>query len=157
MSLESLMGNDNTSGIDPNRLDNRGNWLNAPVEFDPERRADDGEFMKALAVALELFPPNQRAVVMLRDMEGLTTQEVDELVTSFLEGELPFWTSMRIRAHIMMCPPCRTWMRQIKHTAKVTGAIPPLDMPQDVENSMMHLLAHMDWSQTEADEVSKTT
>ena len=78
MSLESLMGEDNNSGIDPNRFDNRGNWLNAPVEFDPERRADDAQFMQALATALEALPPNQRAVVMMRDMEGLTTQEVAE-------------------------------------------------------------------------------
>ena len=83
-------------------------------------------------------------------------EELNKLVTSFLEGELPFWTSLGIRAHIMMCPPCRTWIRQIKQTAKITGAIPPLDMPQDVEDSMMHLLEHMDWSAAEADEAPET-
>ena len=78
MSLEALMGDDNSSGLDPERFDSRGSWLNPPVEFDPARAADDAQFVKALAIEMEKLPPAQKAVVMMRDVEGLTTQEVAE-------------------------------------------------------------------------------
>lgn len=78
VSLEALLGDDNSSGVDPNRFDNRGQWLQAPVDFDPERRANDAQFLRALGAELDRLPAPQRAVVMMRDVEGLSTTEVSE-------------------------------------------------------------------------------
>ncbi len=78
VSLEALLGEDNNSGIDPGRFDNRGQWMNPPAEFDPARMADDAQFLRALAAELDRLPPGQRTVVMMRDVEGLSTQEVAE-------------------------------------------------------------------------------
>jgi RNA polymerase sigma-70 factor (ECF subfamily) len=78
ISLEAILGDDNSSGLDPSRFDSRGAWLNPPVDFDPERCADDTQFLAALSVELEKLPPSQKAVVMMRDVEGLSTQEVAE-------------------------------------------------------------------------------
>lgn len=76
VSLDALLGDNAGAGIDPTRFDNRGNWLNEPAEFDPVRATDNAEFLAALAVELDALPVQQRAVVMMRDVEGLTTQEV---------------------------------------------------------------------------------
>ncbi|MFT7624899.1 MAG: RNA polymerase sigma-70 factor (ECF subfamily) [Myxococcota bacterium] len=78
VSLDALLGDDNSSGIDPSRFDRRGNWMNPPAEFDPMRAADDKRFLEALAEELDRLPAAQRTVVMLRDVEGLSTQEVAE-------------------------------------------------------------------------------
>ena len=78
VSLDALLGDDNTSGLDPSRFTNRGSWANPPAEFDPARAADDAQFLAALSTELDELPPAQRAVVMMRDVEGLSTQEVSE-------------------------------------------------------------------------------
>ncbi|MEH3034070.1 MAG: sigma-70 family RNA polymerase sigma factor [Aeromicrobium erythreum] len=43
---------------------------------DPERDAIDGELVRALEAALEELPPSQRAAWLLREIEGLSYDEV---------------------------------------------------------------------------------
>ena len=46
----------------------------------PETRAADQEIANALASALDALPEDQREVVLLRDVEGLTTPEAAEVL-----------------------------------------------------------------------------
>jgi len=59
--------------VDASRFDRNGMWASPPRawdEDDPEKRLLRAEAMAVLARALELLPPAQRAVVVLRDVEG---------------------------------------------------------------------------------------
>lgn len=61
------------------RFKSSGHWANPPNSFgedDPERLALRGEILVALRDAIEALPPNQRLVVTLRDVEGLESDEV---------------------------------------------------------------------------------
>jgi RNA polymerase sigma-70 factor (ECF subfamily) len=46
----------------------------------PEARALDREFEQTLERALDRLPPEWRAAVVLRDIEGLSTKEAAEVV-----------------------------------------------------------------------------
>lgn len=65
--------------VDPSRFTDKGRWSLPPrrwEERDPERLATQGETMQVLRRAIEALPPNQRAVVVLRDIEGLDSSDV---------------------------------------------------------------------------------
>jgi RNA polymerase sigma-70 factor (ECF subfamily) len=54
--------------------------LPEPPETGPEARALAGEFERQLDAALDQLPPEWRAAVVLRDVEGLSTQDAAEVV-----------------------------------------------------------------------------
>jgi RNA polymerase sigma-70 factor (ECF subfamily) len=71
--------------VDPDRFQSAGgdfphNWTpaGAPVPWEPgpEQSAVAGEIRRLLAAALEDLPDRQRAVVTLRDVHGLSSEEV---------------------------------------------------------------------------------
>ena len=53
--------------------------LPAPLESGPEARALAGEFERTLDAALGQLPPEWRAAVVLRDIEGLSTRDAAEI------------------------------------------------------------------------------
>lgn len=64
--------------LDPSNFDGTGAWLH-PVEPWTERsdeRLDAARWMPAMRAALEELPERQRQVVVLRDVEGLSGDEV---------------------------------------------------------------------------------
>jgi RNA polymerase sigma-70 factor (ECF subfamily) len=71
-------------------------------ERGPEARTIDREFERILEEALERLPPEWRAAVVLRDIEGLSTQEAAEVVGV---GQPAFKSRlhrgrMQLRAHL---------------------------------------------------------
>jgi RNA polymerase sigma-70 factor (ECF subfamily) len=65
-------------GVDPSRFDGRGHWTRPPgpwEEISPERLAGDRELVKHIGEALDHLPPAQRAVVLLRDVEGISSED----------------------------------------------------------------------------------
>ncbi len=68
--------------VDPIRFDTNGQWAD-PVERwteDSEDRLEAATWGPALQSGLEDLPPRQRQVVVLRDMEGLSGDEVCDLL-----------------------------------------------------------------------------
>jgi RNA polymerase sigma-70 factor, ECF subfamily len=63
---------------DPDALDPVA-ALPAPLESGPEARALAGEFERTLDAALGQLPPEWRAAVVLRDVEGLSTHDAAEV------------------------------------------------------------------------------
>jgi RNA polymerase sigma-70 factor, ECF subfamily len=67
--------------VDPDRFrspeDPRwpGHWASKPQEW-PEQRLLARETMQVVDAAIDALPPSQRAVVVLRDVEGWSSQEV---------------------------------------------------------------------------------
>jgi len=53
--------------------------LPAPAADDPSRQAENSELRRALARALAELPPPLRTAIVLRDVEGLSTQEAAEI------------------------------------------------------------------------------
>jgi RNA polymerase sigma-70 factor (ECF subfamily) len=72
--------------VDPERFidaaDHRwnGGWAAAPSDWEtlPEERLLSSELLKYVRAAIEELPPRQREVIVLRDVEGWTSEEVRE-------------------------------------------------------------------------------
>jgi RNA polymerase sigma-70 factor (ECF subfamily) len=73
---------DPSAAVDPHRFDDGGMWTDPPVPFTDlvEGRIDMHATAKALGVALSELPEPQRTVVTLRDVNGLSTTEVADLL-----------------------------------------------------------------------------
>jgi RNA polymerase sigma-70 factor (ECF subfamily) len=53
-----------------------GGWVTPPASWSPDDRLVAKETRELLAAAIERLPPNQRAVISLRDVEGWGSDEV---------------------------------------------------------------------------------
>jgi anti-sigma factor RsiW len=60
---------------------------------------------------------------MWRRRQGLTCQELVELVTDYLEGALPRRERARFEAHIAACDNCREYLAQFEQTIALTGTL----------------------------------
>jgi RNA polymerase sigma-70 factor (ECF subfamily) len=68
--------------VDPSLFDTRGSWI-VPVSRwgeEHEDRLDAATMAPFLKVALDNLPPRQRQVVLLRDLEGLSGNEVCDVL-----------------------------------------------------------------------------
>lgn len=86
VSFSSLAGPGDGDGeaVDPERFDAGGAWRDPPSswsEEDPERLAMGAETRAAIEDAIGALPANQRAVMTLRDVEGLETDEICNLLS----------------------------------------------------------------------------
>lgn len=63
----------------------------------------------------------------------------------FLDGEMPFLDRMVAKSHLMMCGPCRAYLRQYEQVRALTGMVSPLDMPPDFEAVMKRVVGR--WKQ----------
>jgi anti-sigma factor RsiW len=54
----------------------------------------------------------------------VTCQEVVELVTDYLEGELDDATRAELEAHLALCPGCDTYLAQMRQTIDELGHVP---------------------------------
>jgi RNA polymerase sigma-70 factor (ECF subfamily) len=69
--------------VEPGRFDGRDAWREPPAawtEEDPERLAMGAETRAAIEAAIRDLPETQRAVMTLRDLEGLETGEICNLL-----------------------------------------------------------------------------
>ena len=69
---------DSLHSVDPSRFDAQGQWADPlqPWRDDIEGRLDAATLVPVLASALDDLAPRQRQVVILRDVEGLSGDEV---------------------------------------------------------------------------------
>ena len=70
------------AAVDPNRFDTNGHWITPPEYFveDAEDRVIAGSLSESIRSSLENLPESQRQVVTLRDVEGLDSKEVCQLL-----------------------------------------------------------------------------
>jgi RNA polymerase sigma-70 factor (ECF subfamily) len=64
--------------VDPARFADDGHWSSLPQrwDLDPEAAARSGALRHIVDEAVEKLPPNQRAVITMRDLEGLDSETV---------------------------------------------------------------------------------
>lgn len=74
--LSALEGDDGP--IEPERFAANGHWASPPDPWTrtPDVASKNAEIMKAVMEAIDSLPDRQRTVVLLRDVEGMTSQEV---------------------------------------------------------------------------------
>jgi RNA polymerase sigma-70 factor, ECF subfamily len=80
--FSALEGTDGQPAVEPSAFGEDGRWRSAParLETDPEKRLLNAELRTRLIVAIDDLPEQQRVVVTLRDVVGLTAIEVCELL-----------------------------------------------------------------------------
>ena len=68
--------------VDPTEFTEVGTWLHGPgsLPTDPEERLLAGELRGRVTEVVDTLPVNQRAVITLRDIVGLTSDEVADLL-----------------------------------------------------------------------------
>jgi RNA polymerase sigma-70 factor (ECF subfamily) len=74
---------DEASAVDPERFDAAGKWRDPPLAWTdetPERLALAAESRAVMEAAVAALPPAQRAVLVLRDEDGLETEEICNLL-----------------------------------------------------------------------------
>jgi RNA polymerase sigma-70 factor, ECF subfamily len=70
------------AAVDPNRFDSDGHWITPPEYFldDAEDRVVAALLSERIHSSLDNLPESQRQVVTLRDLEGLDSKEVCQLL-----------------------------------------------------------------------------
>jgi len=78
----SALGDDERPAVEPSAFGADGRWRSAParLETDPEGSVLGAELRGRLLAAIEALPEQQRVVVTLRDVVGLTSTEVCEML-----------------------------------------------------------------------------
>ncbi len=68
--------------VDPSRFDPQGHWANPLDRWveESEERLDAAQWLPVLKAALDELPPRQRQVVLLRDVEGLSSDDACDLL-----------------------------------------------------------------------------
>jgi RNA polymerase sigma-70 factor, ECF subfamily len=67
-------GDEGDTAVDVDRFARDGHWV-APPRGVPEERLLAGETRRVVEDAIGALPPNQRAVITLRDVDGLSAEE----------------------------------------------------------------------------------
>jgi RNA polymerase sigma-70 factor (ECF subfamily) len=79
-SVGSAADEDGDEGptVDPARFTSEGAWTSAPADWrdDPETALDSAEALRVAREAIAELPERQKIVITLRDLEGLSSDEV---------------------------------------------------------------------------------
>jgi anti-sigma factor RsiW len=73
----------------------------------------------------------------------LACQELVELVTDYLEGQLPAAEHARFDEHIAACDACTRYLEQMRVTIIALGHLPPESLSPEAERDL--LAAFRDW------------
>jgi len=75
--------------------------------------------------------------------DDLRCRELVELVTAYLEGDLDEATAAKVQAHLEICPPCTTYVAQVRATVHALGHLPAEAVPDAMRDAL--LAAFRDW------------
>ncbi|MGH3011865.1 MAG: anti-sigma factor family protein [Gaiellaceae bacterium] len=77
----------------------------------------------------------------------LTCADVVKLVTDYYEGRLTPAERGRFEEHVSICPPCRSFLVQMRTTVELLGELNEEDVPPEMEQHL--LTAFRDWKRDE--------
>ncbi|MDQ5820099.1 MAG: zf-HC2 domain-containing protein [Actinomycetota bacterium] len=75
--------------------------------------------------------------------EPLGCREIVELVTDYLEGSMPAERRLGFEEHVAICPPCRNYFDQFRHTVELGKKIEEDELPANVRYALVE--AFRDW------------
>jgi len=73
----------------------------------------------------------------------LTCSQIVELVTDYLEGELPPPERLRFEEHISSCAPCREYLSQMRQTVETAGRLTEEEISPPAMEALLD--AFRDW------------
>jgi anti-sigma factor RsiW len=76
--------------------------------------------------------------------EGLSCNELVELVSDYLEGALPAVDHARFEAHVAGCVNCAAYVRQMRETLVLLGSLPADALSREAEEELR--TAFRDWN-----------
>ena len=106
---------DDEPAVDPSRFNAAGYWDQPPRPWDdltPERLAASAQIRVRLAAALEELPEAQRAVVVLRDVEGCSSDEACNILGISETNQRVLLHRGRSRLRAMLEPLMETGRRE---------------------------------------------
>jgi len=77
----------------------------------------------------------------------LSCADIVKLVTDYYEGRLSSAERGRFEEHISICPPCRSFLTQMRTTVELLGELREEDVPPAMEEHL--LAAFRDWKRDE--------
>ena len=80
-----------------------------------------------------------------RALPEMGCQELVEVITDYLEGQLPPEDVQRFEAHLEGCPGCSMYLDQMRGTISALGHLPPESLTPEAE--MRLLAAFRGWRQ----------
>jgi anti-sigma factor RsiW len=69
--------------------------------------------------------------------DHITCQEVVELVTDYLERELPAHEASLFEQHLNFCDGCVVYVEQMRATVETVGRLREEDVPQEAKDKLM--------------------
>ncbi len=78
--------------------------------------------------------------------DDLPCQELVELVNDFLEGVLDLDTGTRFERHLDGCPPCATYVEQMRQTIAITGRVNSRALSPAARSRLLETFR--DWART---------
>jgi anti-sigma factor RsiW len=75
--------------------------------------------------------------------EKMTCQQFVELVTAYLESELPADERAAFEEHLSLCPGCETYLDQFRTTISLLGELPETSISQSARRQL--LVAFAGW------------
>jgi anti-sigma factor RsiW len=67
----------------------------------------------------------------------LSCRELVELVTAYLEGELPAGERKRFEAHLSQCDGCSVYLEQMRTTIRLSGMLGVEDVSPEAEQALL--------------------
>lgn len=74
----------------------------------------------------------------------ITCRQLVELVTDYVEDELPVEERLRFEEHLAVCGPCRYYLRQMRDTIRATGALTEESIAPEAKNELLR--AFRNWT-----------
>jgi predicted anti-sigma-YlaC factor YlaD len=68
---------------------------------------------------------------------GLTCREVVELITDYLENELPLEDRRRVESHLWECEGCTSYLEQMRETIRLTGMLTEEQIPEQQKRELL--------------------
>ncbi len=76
----------------------------------------------------------------------LTCQELVELITDYLEGQLPETTRQQIERHLAGCEGCTNYLQQMQQTMQLTGQLHEEELSPGQRDDLLKLF--QDWKKS---------
>ena len=70
-------------------------------------------------------------------MQDLTCQELVEIVTEYLEGEMAPGDRIRFETHLVFCDGCAIYVDQLRETVRLTGTLREEDLSEDAREALL--------------------
>ena len=84
----------------------------------------------------------------MSETDDLPCQELVELVTEYLENQLPVSTRLRFEAHLTQCSGCRTYLEQMRQTIRAMGWLPTESIEPEARDRLLEVFR--DWKRRPA-------